>query len=77
MNKYELTVVVSAKLEDEERAAVAAINATKPSFEKIEQSIVTKLFKLPDDTIVYPGHGESTTIGFEKKFNPYFGKMEN
>jgi hydroxyacylglutathione hydrolase len=30
------------------------------------------LFVLPPATIVYPGHGESTTIGDEMKFNPYF-----
>jgi len=32
-------------------------------------SIKNKLFKLPDETIVYPGHGEITTIGEEKQFN--------
>jgi glyoxylase-like metal-dependent hydrolase (beta-lactamase superfamily II) len=34
-------------------------------------SIREQLFPLPDDVIVYPGHGEPTTIGHEKKFNPY------
>lgn len=34
-------------------------------------NIRQKLFSLPDDCTVYPGHGETTTIGFEKKFNPY------
>ena len=42
------------------------------SFEEIIKSIKQKLFVLNDDTIVYPGHGESTTIGHEKKYNPYF-----
>ena len=35
------------------------------------QSIKTKLFTLPDDLVVYAGHGEPTTIGHEKKYNPF------
>jgi hydroxyacylglutathione hydrolase len=34
-------------------------------------SIREQLWPLPDETIVYPGHGEPTTIGWEKKHNPF------
>lgn len=34
-------------------------------------SIRQQLWPLPDDTVVYPGHGEPTTIGWEKKHNPF------
>jgi len=39
--------------------------------QQLLDSIKTKLYTLPDDTIVYPGHGPSTTIGFEKNSNPF------
>ncbi len=35
------------------------------------RSIKDKLFVLPDEVKVYPGHGDSTTIGHEKKYNPF------
>lgn len=36
------------------------------------RSIVEKLLPLPADTTVYPGHGPTTTIGYESTYNPYF-----
>jgi glyoxylase-like metal-dependent hydrolase (beta-lactamase superfamily II) len=43
------------------------------SFEQLAASIRDKLFTLPDQTEVYPGHGEPTTIGEEKETNSYVG----
>lgn len=40
-------------------------------FPILKKSIQEQLYSLPDETIVYPGHGPTTTIGFEKKNNPY------
>ena len=39
------------------------------SLKNITDSIKNKLFTLPDETEVFPGHGVKTTIGFEKKYN--------
>lgn len=36
----------------------------------IVKSILERLFVLPEDTMVYPGHGDPTTIGHEKQYNP-------
>jgi hydroxyacylglutathione hydrolase len=35
------------------------------------RGIQTKLFALPDDAVVYPGHGPVTTVGHEKRTNPF------
>jgi len=40
-------------------------------FTILEESIKTKLYTLPADTIVFPGHGDTTTIGDEMKTNPF------
>ncbi len=42
------------------------------SQDDIIRSITEKVMALPDDTIVYPGHGEATTVFYERTCNPYF-----
>ncbi len=41
------------------------------SMSELVRSVKEKLFPLPDDTKVSPGHGEETTIAFEKQYNPF------
>lgn len=41
-------------------------------YDQLLKSIREKLFVLPDETVIYPGHGEPSTIGKEKKSNPFF-----
>jgi len=43
------------------------------SFEQLATNIWAKLFVLPDETQVLPGHGPATTIGREKRDNPFVG----
>lgn len=46
------------------------------SADELARSIRRRLFALPDDTVVYPGHGPSTTIGHERRFNPWVGERQ-
>ncbi len=41
------------------------------SYEELMNSIITKLLTLPDDVVVLPGHGPATTIGSERRDNPF------
>ena len=44
------------------------------NFETIKKSIQQKLFTMNDDLKVYPGHGPATTIGVERRTNPFVGE---
>lgn len=53
------------------RMSVGRTDLGAGSQEDLMDSIKNKLFTLEDDTLVYPGHGTSTTIEYERKHNPY------
>jgi len=45
------------------------------SWDDLIRGIRQKIFVLPDETEVYPGHGPATTVAHEKKFNPFAGEQ--
>jgi glyoxylase-like metal-dependent hydrolase (beta-lactamase superfamily II) len=53
------------------REGIGRTDLYKGDFKLLEQSIRDQLYSLPNDIEVYPGHGEKTTIGHEKKANPF------
>ena len=54
------------------RESVGRTDFPGGSASSLIRSVESKIFVLPDDVNVYPGHEESTTIGFEKMYNPFF-----
>lgn len=52
--------------------SVGGAYAEVSTYGDILNSIRSKIFTLPDDTVVMPGHGPPTTIGHEKDHNPFF-----
>jgi glyoxylase-like metal-dependent hydrolase (beta-lactamase superfamily II) len=53
------------------RDSIGRTDLPTGSFDVLYESITSKLFTLPDDYIVYPGHGPETSIGYEKMNNPF------
>jgi glyoxylase-like metal-dependent hydrolase (beta-lactamase superfamily II) len=56
------------------RGGIGRYDLHDADFEQLRASIQDKLFQLPDDTIIFPGHGPPTTIGHEKRTNPFIGE---
>ena len=51
--------------------SIGRTDFVKGDYSTLIKSIEEKLLTLPDDTMVYSGHGPTTTIGNEKQFNPF------
>jgi len=44
------------------------------NWDQLIEAIRRKIFTLPDETVIHPGHGPSTTVGVERKANPFAGE---
>ena len=53
------------------RASVGRTDLPTGSMSALVRSVTDRLLVLPDETRVYPGHMEETTVGCEKKYNPF------
>ncbi|TAH18148.1 MAG: MBL fold metallo-hydrolase [Cytophagales bacterium] len=53
------------------RGSVGRTDLPNGNMDTLMNSIFTKMYALPDETLVYCGHGQTTTIGHEKKYNPF------
>ncbi len=54
------------------QGSIGRADLTGGNFDELREHICSRLFTLPNETIVYPGHGPATSIGSEKVENPFF-----
>lgn len=55
------------------RESIGRTDLPGGDYDTLENNILAKLFILPDEVEVFPGHGIPTTIGHEKRYNPFVG----
>ena len=53
------------------RGSIGRTDFTGGSFETLAAGIRNKLYTMPDETVIYSGHGPVTKVGYEKRTNPY------
>lgn len=54
------------------QGSIGRTDLYKGDHQQLLETIRTKLFTLSDETEVFSGHGNPTTVGFEKNYNPFF-----
>ncbi|MCE9631084.1 MAG: MBL fold metallo-hydrolase [Planctomycetia bacterium] len=59
------------------REGVGRTDFPDGDFARLAAGIRRHLYSLPDDTIVYPGHGGPTTVGHEKRHNPFVAGVQD
>jgi len=52
--------------------SIGRTDLPKGDYQALIQSVETRIFTLPDETRIFPGHGPATTVGQEKASNPFF-----
>jgi glyoxylase-like metal-dependent hydrolase (beta-lactamase superfamily II) len=55
------------------RGSIGRTDLPGSSYPALIQSIETQLFSLPDETVLYSGHGPQTSVGIERRYNPFLG----
>ena len=57
--------------------SIGRTDLTGGDYKTLMNSIRKKLLVLPDETVIFPGHGLESTIGKEKKYNPFLQQINN
>ena len=52
--------------------SIGRTDLTGGDYDTLINSVTKRIFTLPDDTVVHPGHGPDTRVGTEKRTNPFF-----